>query len=327
MTIPVTQDTPITFSGTGDTQAFSVSIDGRVIYNGRLSRKPGESTFTTYINRIVKDYLSARIELSTSSPLIEQPYYAREVTISPTPSNGIRNYKVYADYSYDDGNVVVVDETCSSSMPLSHIVDPRQRLITSFVDLTDAEQAYVELRDGSGNTVQSCKGKKCATINQQLGERYIGKSFDVYDDREGRVLAAYKCERTCANYALYYLNAHGGYDHLLLTGNVKRVDNLTRSTIIRDVNSTTLAHGKSDISVSIQRTWELATDMLTDAQLALTHHVLGSPHAYLHDLNTREIVPVVITANRADFKSYRNQGGKLSNLTLTVEEATKRERR
>ena len=327
MAIPITQDTPITFSGAGDTQAFSVSIDGQEIYNGRLARKPGATSFTTYLNRIVKDYLSARIELDKYTPLIEQPYYAREVTISPTPSTGKSKYKFYADYSYDDGYVVVEDEACSSSMPLSHIIDYRQLLITSFVDLTGATQSNVALLDEVGNTVISGNGKKCATFVMQLNKSNIGRRYEVCDEYEGRVLAAYKCERTCADYALYYLNEHGGYDHLLLNGSVKRIDNLTRNTIVRDVNNTTLAHGKRDISVSIQRTWELATDMLTDAQLSLTHHVLGTPHAYLHNLNTKEIVPVVITAKRAEFKSYRNQGGKLSNLTLTVEEAKKRERR
>jgi hypothetical protein len=155
----------------------------------------------------------------------------------------------------------------------------------------------------------------------------VGDIIDIYDDMASKVLASYEVRDTCAEYCLYYLNAHGGYDHLLINGTSKRSDNIKRTEITRVVDNTTLKHGRSDVHTEITRTWRLNTGHLTDAQWAKTHHLLGSTHVFLHNLDSGEIVPVVIKANKADFNTYRNNGHKMSQLSIDVEESTKRERR
>lgn len=326
MAIPIWKDTNASYVTLADSQTFTISVDGKTIYNGRLVRKPGEVGLTTYVNRLVKDYLSAKIDFVKGEMIHTQDNYIREFTISPATTAGVSAYKFYCDYGYEEGGVA--DNTLSViSRPLHNVVDSRQILFCTFADL--AVNAYhrvqVKIRETDTLIAQSSSAL-CQTFTCRL-DRYAGKTLDIFDDMAGEVLASYEVRNTCAEYCLYYLNAHGGYDHLLINGTTLRSDNIKRTEITRVVDNTTLKHGRSDVHTEITRTWRLNTGHLTDAQWAKTHHLLGSTHVFLHNLDTDEIVPVVIKANKADFNTYRNKGRRMSQLSIDVEESTKRERR
>lgn len=327
MAIPIWKDTEASYVKVGDSQTFTISVDGNIIYNGRLVKRPGDVTLITYINRLVKDYLSAKIDFVRRQTIHPQDNYVREFTISPATSAGVSAYKFYCDYGYEEGGVA--DNTLSViSRPLSNVVDPRQIFFCTLADLSDnnSHSVRVQLRNQK-RILLSALRNQVQTFTPPLSQSMVGDIIDVYDNMAGEVLASYEVRNTCAEYALYYLNAHGGYDHLLINGTSKRSDNIKRTEITRVVDNTTLKHGRSDVHTEITRTWHLNTGHLTDAQWAKTHHLLGSTHVFLHNLDSGEIVPVVIKANKADFNTYRNNGGKMSQLSIDVEESTKRERR
>jgi hypothetical protein len=327
MAIPIWKDTEASYVTLGDSRAFTISVDGKIIYNGRLVKKPGDVTLITYINRFVKDYLSAKIDFVRGVTIHTQDNYVREFTISPATSAGVSSYKFYCDYGYE-GRAVADNALSVISRPLSNVVDPRQMLFCTFADLSEntSHSVRVQLRNQKSILLDSLPNK-VQTFTPQLSQRMVGDIIDIYDDMARKVLASYEVRDTCAEYCLYYLNAHGGYDHLLINGTSKRSDNIKRTEITRVVDNTTLKHGRSDVHTEITRTWHLNTGHLTDAQWAKTHHLLGSTHVFLHNLDSGEIVPVVIKANKADFNTYRNNGGKMSQLSIDVEESTKRERR
>lgn len=327
MAIPIWKDTNASYVTMGDSKTFTISVGGQIIYNGRLVKKPGESGLTTYVNRLVKDYLSAKIDLNRGRFIHSQDNYIREFAINPATTTGVSSYKFYCDYGYEDG--AVKDNTLSViSRPLSNVVDPRQTLFCTFADLSDNTNNDVVARLRKMNRdIQASTGGKAQTFTIRLLPSMAGDIIDIVDEMAGEVLASYEVRKTCAEYALYYLNAHGGYDHLLINGTSKRSDNIKRTEITRVVDNTTLKHGRNDVHTEITRTWRLNTGHLTDAQWAKTHHLLGSTHIFLHNLETDEIVPVVIKANKADFNTYRNNGRKMSQLSIDVEESTKRERR
>lgn len=327
MAIPIWKDTQASYETLGDSQTFTISVDGKTIYNGRLVRKPGEIGLTTYVNRLVKDYLSAKIDFERGPRTHSQDNYIREFTISPATTAGVSSYKFYCDYGYEEGGVA--DNTLSViSRPMSNVVDPRQILFCTFADLSEnaSNSVKARLRNGIRILAQSLTNK-VQTFTLPLSQSMVGEIIDIVDGMAGEVLASYEVRNTCAEYALYYLNAHGGYDHLLINGTTKRTDNIKRTEITRVVDNTTLKHGRSDVHTEITRTWRLNTGHLTDAQWAKTHHLLGSTHIFLHNLDSWEIVPVVIKANKADFNTYRNKGRRMSQLSIDVEESTKRERR
>lgn len=327
MAIPIWKDTIASYVTFGDSQTFTISVDGQMIYNGRLVKKPGESALTTYVNRLVKDYLSAKIDFNRRYRTQAQDNYVREFTINPATTAGVSSYKFYCDYGYEEGGVA--DNTLSViSRPMSNVVDPRQILFCTFADLSEntSHLVMVRLRNAERILAESLPNK-VQTFTHQLSQIMVGDIVDIVDDMAGVVLASYEVRNTCAEYCLYYLNAHGGYDHLLINGTSKRSDNIKRTEITRVVDNTTLKHERSDVHTEITRTWRLNTGHLTDAQWAKTHHLLGSTHVFLHNLDSGEIVPVVIKANKADFNTYRNKGRKMSQLSIDVEESTKRERR
>ena len=325
MAIPIWKDTQASYVTMGDSQEFTINLGDAVIFKGRLTKKPGENSASTYINRILKNYLTAKINFNRRATIQQQDGYLREFTISPATTDGVSAYKFYCDYGYEEG--AVKDNALSViSRPLSNIVDPRQILFCTFADLTDSAHKVVIKERESGALVTTSRTGKCQTFTCPLG-REEGKTLDIYDSMAGEVLASYEVRETCAEYALYYLNAHGGYDHLLINGTSKRTDNIKRTEITRVVDNTTLKHGRNDVHTEITRTWRLNTGHLTDAQWAKTHHLLGSTHVFLHNLDSGEIVPVVIKANKADFNTYRNKGRRMSQLSIDVEESTKRERR
>ena len=327
MAIPIWKDTTASYVTMGDSQAFTISVDGKTIYNGRLVKKPGAVGLTTYVNRLVKDYLSAKIDFKRARVVQSQDNYIREFTISPATTAGVSAYKFYCDYGYEEGGVA--DNTLSViSRPLNNVVDPRQILFCTFADLSDNTNHLVEVRLRNGKRILAeSLPNKVQTFTQQLSQSMVGDIIDIVDDMGGVILASYEVRNTCAEYALYYLNAHGGYDHLLISGTTLRSDNIKRTEITRVVDNTTLKHGRSDVHTEITRTWRLNSGHLTDAQWAKTHHLLGSTHVFLHNLDSGEIVPVVIKANKADFNTYRNKGRRMSQLSIDVEESTKRERR
>jgi hypothetical protein len=281
----------------------------------------------TYVNRLVKDYLSAKINFDKRSAIHSQDNYIREFAINPATVEGVSAYKFYCDYGYEDG--AVKDNALSViSRPLSNVVDPRQTLFCTFADLSDNTNNDVVARLRKMNRdIQASTGGKVQTFTIRLLPMMAGDIIDIVDEMAGEVLASYEVRNTCAEYCLYYLNAHGGYDHLLINGTSKRSDNIKRTEITRVVDNTTLKHGRNDVHTEITRTWRLNTGHLTDAQWAKTHHLLGSTHVFLHNLDSGEIVPVVIKANKADFNTYRNNGRRMSQLSIDVEESTKRERR
>lgn len=327
MAIPIWKDTTASYVTMGDSQAFTISVDGKTIYNGRLVKKPGAVGLTTYVNRLVKDFLSAKIDFVRGQIIHPQDNYVREFTISPATTAGVSAYKFYCDYGYEEGGVA--DNALSViSRPLLNVVDPRQIFFCTFADLSDntTHSVKVRLRNGKRILAESLPNK-VQTFTLQLYAYMADNIIEIYDDMASKVLASYEVRNTCAEYCLYYLNAHGGYDHLLINGTSKRSDNIKRTEITRMVDNTTLNHGRTDVHTEITRTWRLNTGHLTDAQWAKTHHLLGSTHVFLHNLDSGEIVPVVIKANKADFNTYRNNGRKMSQLSIDVEESTKRERR
>ena len=108
--------------------------------------------------------------------------------------------------------------------------------------------------------VDSLSGATSVTVSANTTGRSSTMTYDVV--------------KPCARYALYYVNAYGGWDSLLTAGNDKRVDNYTRSTYKKVYSPSDLSdRGTVNYCNDIHRTISLVTDWLTDAQSARMHHL------------------------------------------------------
>ena len=71
----------------------------------------------------------------------------------------------------------------------------------------------------------------------------------------------------------------------------------------------------------VTKRWTLRTGWLTDEQAARMHHVAGSVAVYLYDITDNALIPVVITDEQCEYKTYRGNGGRMVNYTIGVEVA------
>ena len=310
----------------GETQ-LSISADGAVVYQCKLTSPPGSNVMSMSINHIVKDYLSSKIDFNRNTKIYQQPMFKRTFELSSFTQNGVRTVTRYNDWSYESRQPSDYCESLSS--PLSNIVDPRQILFSTIAKVSDGNAGVVRaewFNSAENDVLATVIPAPCTTLCIPLTDNPKAARIEIYSD-EDECIGLYMVQKTCADYCLYYLNAYGGYDHLLIKGTALRTDSYARTEITRDVSNATLLHGKHCIATEITPKWRLNTDYLTDEQWAKTHHLLGSTHVLLHNLATDEIVPVVITSSTAEFKTYRNQGNKKSFLTIDVEASVKRMRK
>lgn len=304
----------------GEYIRYQLNEGEKTLFNGKAYVSPGTTTAKIPFGSIVRDFVSAKINLNLENSVQDEVAYSRVITAKYAGNNA--EYLVYNDYSYEDVEVSV-GRPFVLSRPLSNVVDPRQYLFCTVANLSGVAHS-VAIKQGI-MMLASAAVANCRTFTLPLSkEEYLGMKVTTSGVSVNMV---YDVLETNADYCLYYLNAYGGYDHLLIKGNSLMSESYTRTEVRRNELNTTLKHNRDIIATDIVRKWQLHTDYLSDEQWALTHHLLGSPHIFLHNLNTGDVVPVVITAHQADWKTYRNQGNRKSNLTIEVEEARTRVRR
>lgn len=120
------------------------------------------------------------------------------------------------------------------------------------------------------------------------------------------------------DFVLYYANAFGGWDSLLVKGNTKKTDNIEHLTYrkkSRDLSD----FSKINYQNNITPTWSLNTGITINGKKM--YHLLESTKVYLHNLETNDIIPVVITNAQCEYLDYTNNGRKPYYYNITVEES------
>jgi len=147
----------------------------------------------------------------------------------------------------------------------------------------------------------------------------------VSNDNDGELI--YKVMPACHRYALYYVNAYGGVDFLLMEGNCKRSEDIKRYTHKR-VASTGYDDRAIVEDANVQDVkYRLKTGLLTSAESEKMHHLIGATEVFLYDCETREMRPVVITDTECDHKTYKSEGNRLVQYIINVQLAQERMRR
>ena len=163
--------------------------------------------------------------------------------------------------------------------------------------------------------------------NKLYSDDKFVKGVVVYtDDRNDGVLYAH-INDSCYDYCLYYCNAFGGWDSLLVDGNVKKVDKIESKYYNKAFNNTRQDFEKKKFANVITPQYTLHTGWFNDDEQSRLHHLLESTEVYLHNLNTDEVVPVNITNNSCEYKTFTNNGKKKFNNTINVEVAQTKVRR
>lgn len=323
--------------GTAESVQFRILVDEDVIYTGKAYKRPGQSNNQIRINDICADFLENVFPKLVGTTFTEAEYVSFVVQ---TLSGGTWSTKATVqfdnDWSYDyDFNPA----TMGMCFPVNGHIDLRQwvvftaynaKTITATIKLANGDSfdvlIPVEISDDfnadfNNDFSQSVRASQTGTAVFDLSKWGDVKSVTIGNK-------AFKVVNTCSRYALYYVNAYGGWDSLLIEGNHSEVDNLTRHTREVEYDNRSIQNRSVHNYVNeISKTMTLHTSWLSDDESSRMHHLLNSTNVFLGDLVTGQMIPVILTDTRTDYKTYKGNGGRLVNYAINVTIAQERIRR
>lgn len=333
-----------------DTAAGLDALGGDVIYEGAASVTPGTSSCEISINDIAAAYLAAPYKAPSGDFTTQKlgRYFALDVYDTGAWTEMERIF-FYDNWSYDyDFNY----KTNGLAHPVTGVAQDNMWLVASLIDWDDEQGAdwLVDFEDGTSTTI-SVELHRVADFNNDFNDDFAWAAGDygvagyaaldlsalasahpvrarlMYIGEGGAdvVLADYKIVPACKRYALYYRNAYGGMDVLLVDGAV-RTETYARATIGRWAdNAIPGVRQVENYRNGVTEGWTLRVNNLTDEAASRMHHLLGSPEVYLCDTIADTLTPLVLTSNECEDKTFAN-GRKRNDYKFTASTAQDRRR-
>lgn len=323
--------------GTAESVQFRILVGDDVIYTGKAFKRPGQSNNQIRINDICADFLENVFPKLVGTTFTEAEYVSFVVqTLSGETWSTKATVQFDNDWSYDyDFNPA----TMGMCFPVNGHIDLRQwvvftaynaKTITATIKLANGDSFDVLIpvaisddfnADYNNDFSQSVRASQTGTAVFDLSKWGDVKSVTIGNK-------SFKVVNTCSRYALYYVNAYGGWDSLLIEGNHSEVDNLTRHMRETEYDNRNVQNrGTHNYVNEIVKTLTLHTSWLSDDESSRIHHLLNSTNVYLGDLNSGRMIPVVLTDTTSEYKTYKGNGGKLVNYAINVTIAQERIRR
>lgn len=310
-----------------------------VIYTGRAVAKPGLSSLSIRINDICADYLRATVpnwDLRFTAGLLELTFYLQHKAPAAGAWTNYGTVTFSNDWSYDYNYDASRD---GYTFPISQISDPRQLLLLTVPAGTNSVRATLTNYNG-GNTNVTLTVRRTNDFNHDYNNDYSHLSgaaqAGVVQLNLGSYPSVVKVQMggftwdvdrgRCRDYALYYVNAYGGWDALPLFGN--EVQSYKRHDYGIDYDNTKQsAIGRVDYVNEVDTRFALKTGMLTELGASRMHHLVGTNLAAIHELATGRILPVTIVTDSVTMKTYRSEGRTPIAYDLEVAVAQDRQRR
>lgn len=333
-----------------DVESEVANMEGAVIYEGVSVAPPDGSGIRISINDIVAAYLSAPFLPATGARWCTQHlggWFALDTYDEALNDWDVAaSYYFTADYSYDyDFDLL----TQGLPHPITGELAPNQWLVASVVDVRSFGEVSVFLSFGPGTEEQEVTvplhryGDFNDDFNDDFAvdagpdavEGYIALYLGTYPGVQAVrvecgnvVLAQYTVrEDTCRRYCLYYRNAYGGWDSLLLESAV-RTEAYSRGVTGRWVDNSQPGAAAADVyRNAVTEGWRLSFGGLTDAQARRVPQLTGSVDVYLCDLVADTLLPLVLTDAETTVQTFRTNGHKRKGWTLTATTAQDRTRR
>lgn len=291
--------------------SYVIKCGGATIYTGKAYKRPGASDISFNIGDVCAPFLSSNAEIATAATgFMAINEMQRTFVVEDLSGTVLTTVDFSNDWSYKGSTPNFASD------PVQRTIDPRQLLLAS---MYEASSVIVQTEGSSPQTQTLYDGDPAsgvACVDILSGATSVTVSVN---SAGGTSAKTYDVVKPCARYALYYVNAFGGWDSLLTAGNDKQVDNYTRSTYKKVYSPADLSdRGTVNYRNDIERTISLVTDWLTDEESARMYHLFGSTNVLLHDLVDDIIRPVTITAKSWTEKTFRNNGAKLVNYQIDV---------
>ena len=323
----------------GDSVEYRIVLDnGNVVYQGKAFRRPGDTEINIRINDICADYFT-NVLPTLSQAEFTQLDLPLTFTIQEKVGNtwsDVEDVQFLNDWSYDYG---YDPDTMGMSFPINGHIDARMPIVYTGLNMTEVT-ATIYFRNGTSSQViipLVATGDFNADFNDDFSRSVAAAGSgtavffpsawtDVVKVVVGN--STFKVVTECAKYALYYVNAYGGWDCLLIEGNTLEADNLTRHTreILYD-NRDIGNRGIDNYVNEITKGFTFHSGWLLDDQGERMHHLINSTDVYLYDIANEQMIPVTIPMATCEYKTFKNQGNMLVDYTIQVEVAQNRIRR
>ena len=335
---PIWKDYAVDF-GTYAYADFRVveKINSTTVYQGRAYRRPGQTHLYVKVNDICADWLEHVLPTLQQADLTPTNLPVEFDVDDLTRGYNVDTVRFYGDWSYDPAFDYT---TMGLAHPINGRIDGRQWIPVTVIDANDVTME-ITYNDGTVQTVTiplaiSADFNADYNADFALSLMTAGSGTAFFDLSQWsdvnhivlNGLARYDVVTECARYALYYVNAYGGWDTFLIEANDATADALTRHTMAVEYdNGSTQARGVRDYAIELQRGITLHTGWLTDDQSLRMHHLLNSPDVYIWDFSAGTMTPVVLTNPVTEYKTYKNTGRRMVDYTVTLTIAHQMERR
>ena len=324
--------------GTAESVQFRILVGDDVIYTGKAFKRPGKANNEIRINDICADYLEhvfPALEQTTFTGS-NQPLTFVIQTLSGSSWTTRANVQFDNNWSYDYD---YDPTTMGLSFPINGKVDKRQWVMFSVYNASNVTATIKFINGSSFDVVIPVEISDDFNDDFNLDFSKIYKAPETgtavfnmsqWEDVDTITIEnkTFRVVDNCDTYVLYYLNAYGGWDSLLIGGNHSVSDNLTRHTRETEYDNRSVQNrGVHNYVNEISKTMTLHTSWLSDDESSRMHHLLNSTNVFLGDLVTGQMIPVILTDTRTDYKTYKGNGGRLVNYTINVTIAQERIRR
>lgn len=298
---------------------YEVRTGGETIYSGKAYAMPNSEYAEVDMSKICASHLNSSMEHFFTNPTDfceNESVKSFELYVN---GQVYGSFLFFNSYSYkdnpgytDDGNNVIILWD-----PIRRVYDERQYVILSFfapINTSTYEYTFSFAKNNPMSLVPKrgvFEGKKQYTVLMKVpssGADYISAFAEKIP-----------ITKTCCKYCLYYQNAIGGWDSLLIHGTDKQTDKIGSYKAVKPIDNTTKEFGTKKYINIITPTYKLNTDLLTDDEASRMHNLIESTEVYLHDLENDTVIPVNITNSTCEYKTFSNNGKKKFNYTIECE--------
>ena len=301
---------------------YEVRYNSETIYSGKAYVIPNTNYVEIDMSKICASYLNSSLEGIIDAPANYNTLNSVKKFALYINGNLEGAYMYYNSYTYAPTpeylNLLGGETMLILSDPIRKVFDSRQYIVYSLMN--------VLIKSGGSGIpcyayFYNSKNERTEVFGSlSVGIGYVtmmkapedAVAFEMYGQKT-------PIKKTCCKYCLYYQNALGGWDSFLIDGNDKRTDKITSYNYIKAVDNTTKSFGTKKYMNTISTAYKLHTDWLNDDEASRMHHLLESTEVYLHNLEDDTIIPVNITNNSCEFKTFTNNGKKKFNYEINVE--------
>lgn len=305
---------------------FSIAYGNNTIYSGKAYAKPTSTTAEIKINDICADYLANALPSTFPNTGGESHSYIYTFVISH--DGATTEVEFYYDWSYDYTKDYSAEPILSAPI-LRKIPRNAPLLYTATAGSTQIEIIDYGAYSRAFSSDFDIGGVKWLNATSVANNVFDLSSYTSAHDSKVLVKAGsgssieYALVGDCYRYMLYYLNAFGGWDFLLIEGNDMQTDTYSRKSIGQTYNNAQSRNrGMRNYRNDVTRKWNLRTLWIDDEGAKNMHHLLGSVDVYLYDLQDKQLYPVTINNGNCEYKTYKNNGNKLVRFDIEATLAT-----